>query len=194
MKATDDQVGGNHYKDCGIQPIEYIQANGLSYLEGNVIKYVTRHSSKNQEQDIKKAIHYLKSNLRNGIRGIKMKKVILAGLMSAVSMGVMAQPLTSALAEPVECSDATLMVFADDYTVVHAEVQQAGAATVALINYMRANMATMSEADRGLLQIQINESFDRGFKAQADLLKLQDTISNMCGPDAVAKVIMASGL
>ena len=59
MKATDEQVGGNHYKDCGIQPIEYIQANGLSYLEGNVIKYVTRHSSKNQEQDIKKAIHYL---------------------------------------------------------------------------------------------------------------------------------------
>ena len=123
-----------------------------------------------------------------------MKKVILAGLMSAVSMGVMAQPLTGALSEPVECSDATLMVFADDYTVVHAEVQQAGAATMALINYMRANVATMSEADRGLLQIQINESFDRGFKAQADLLKLQDTISNMCGPDAVAKVIMASGL
>ena len=123
-----------------------------------------------------------------------MKKIILAGLMSAVSMGAMAQSFTPALSEPVECSDATLMVFADDYTVVHAEVQQAGAATVALINYMRANVATMSEADRGLLQIQINESFDRGFKAQADLLKLQDTISNMCGSDAVAKVIMAAGV
>ena len=59
MKATDDQVGGSHYKDCGIQPIEYIHANGLSYLEGNVVKYVTRHHTKNQEQDIKKAIHYL---------------------------------------------------------------------------------------------------------------------------------------
>lgn len=57
--ALDKQVSGNHYKDCGIQPIEYIHANGLSYLEGNVIKYTTRHSKKNGKQDILKAIHYL---------------------------------------------------------------------------------------------------------------------------------------
>lgn len=57
--ALDKQVSGNHYKDCGIQPIEYIHANGLSYLEGNVIKYTTRHSKKNGRADIEKAIHYL---------------------------------------------------------------------------------------------------------------------------------------
>ena len=57
--ALDKQVSGNHYKDCGIQPIEYIHANGLSYLEGNVIKYTTRHSKKNGKADIEKAIHYL---------------------------------------------------------------------------------------------------------------------------------------
>lgn len=57
--ALDKQVSGNHYKDCGIQPIEYIHANNLSYLEGNVIKYTTRHSKKNKEQDVLKAIHYL---------------------------------------------------------------------------------------------------------------------------------------
>lgn len=59
QSALDKQVSGNHYKDCGIQPIEYIHANGLSYLEGNVIKYTTRHSKKNGKQDILKAIHYL---------------------------------------------------------------------------------------------------------------------------------------
>lgn len=59
QSALDKQVSGNHYKDCGIQPIEYIHANGLSYLEGNVIKYTTRHSKKNKEQDVLKAIHYL---------------------------------------------------------------------------------------------------------------------------------------
>ena len=32
------QVGGDHYKGCGIQPVEYIHANNLDYLEGNVIK------------------------------------------------------------------------------------------------------------------------------------------------------------
>lgn len=57
--ALDKQVSGDHYKSCGIQPIEYIHANGLSYLEGNVIKYTTRHSKKNGRQDIEKAIHYL---------------------------------------------------------------------------------------------------------------------------------------
>lgn len=59
VSALDKQVSGNHYKDCKIQPIEYIQANGLSYLEGNVIKYTTRHSKKSGRKDIEKAIHYL---------------------------------------------------------------------------------------------------------------------------------------
>jgi hypothetical protein len=53
------QVGGNHYKDCGIQPVEYIHANKLDYFEGNVVKYITRHRTKGEgEKDIKKAIHY----------------------------------------------------------------------------------------------------------------------------------------
>lgn len=57
--ALDKQVSGNHYKDCGIQPIEYIHANGLDYFQGNVVKYVTRHKDKNGKADIEKAIHYL---------------------------------------------------------------------------------------------------------------------------------------
>lgn len=59
VSALDKQVSGNHYKDCGIQPIEYIHANGLDYFQGNVVKYVTRHKSKNGKADIEKAIHYL---------------------------------------------------------------------------------------------------------------------------------------
>lgn len=57
--ATERQVGGDPYKSLKIQPIEYIDANNLPYLEGNVVKYVTRHASKNGVQDIDKAIHYL---------------------------------------------------------------------------------------------------------------------------------------
>jgi hypothetical protein len=55
----DKQVSGTHYKDCGIQPIEYIHANGLNYFEGNAVKYITRHRKKNGKADIEKAIHYL---------------------------------------------------------------------------------------------------------------------------------------
>lgn len=57
--ALDVQVGGSHYKDAGIQPIEYIFANKLGFCEGNVVKYVTRYGSKNGVQDLKKARHYL---------------------------------------------------------------------------------------------------------------------------------------
>lgn len=59
MSALDKQVSGNHYKDKGIQPVVYILANNLGFCEGNVIKYVTRHKSKNGRADIEKAIHYL---------------------------------------------------------------------------------------------------------------------------------------
>lgn len=58
-KALDTQEGGDHYKNLPIQPVEYIHANKIPYLDGNVIKYVTRHRNKNGAQDIKKAIHYL---------------------------------------------------------------------------------------------------------------------------------------
>ena len=57
-KATDKQVGGNHYKDCKIMPIEYITKNNLDFLEGNVVKYITRHKTKNGIEDIRKVIHY----------------------------------------------------------------------------------------------------------------------------------------
>lgn len=59
MSALDTQEGGSHYKNMAIQPVEYIVKNNLGYLEGNVIKYVSRHRVKNGEEDIRKAIHYL---------------------------------------------------------------------------------------------------------------------------------------
>ena len=55
-KAT--QIGGDHYSKYKIQPIDYITDNGLDYIEGNVIKYITRHQDKGGAEDIKKAIHY----------------------------------------------------------------------------------------------------------------------------------------
>ena len=58
MSALDTQAGGSHYKNLAIQPVEYIQANGLDYLQGNIVKYITRHKTKNGAEDIKKAIQY----------------------------------------------------------------------------------------------------------------------------------------
>lgn len=58
QSALNVQVGGEHYKNLAIQPVEYIHANNLSFLEGNVVKYITRHKTKNKAQDIRKIIHY----------------------------------------------------------------------------------------------------------------------------------------
>lgn len=59
MSALDKQMGGTHYKQMKIQPIQFIIENGIDYIPGNVIKYVCRYKEKNGIQDLKKAIHYL---------------------------------------------------------------------------------------------------------------------------------------
>jgi hypothetical protein len=59
MSALQQQIGGDHYRAKGIQPIEYIHANNLGFCEGNVVKYVTRWKEKGGESDLRKAIHYL---------------------------------------------------------------------------------------------------------------------------------------
>ena len=62
--ALKRQVGGNHYASMAIQTVEFIAANNLGFLEGNIVKYVCRHHAKNGAEDIKKAMHYCELLLR----------------------------------------------------------------------------------------------------------------------------------
>lgn len=57
--ANDVQVAGTHYKDKAIQPWDYIIANKLGYIEGNIVKYISRWEVKGGVDDLKKAQHYL---------------------------------------------------------------------------------------------------------------------------------------
>lgn len=57
--ASDEQVGGAHYKKCEIQPWDYTIANDLDYFQGSIIKYVTRWKDKGWIQDLYKARHFL---------------------------------------------------------------------------------------------------------------------------------------
>lgn len=61
MSALDVQVGGDHYRECAIQPVQYAEANRLLFLEACVVKRVTRHDKPTGKgrQDIEKAIHEL---------------------------------------------------------------------------------------------------------------------------------------
>lgn len=59
INALDVQVGGDHYKKLKIQPVEYIHANNIPYIEGNIIKYITRWRDKNGVKDLEKVKHYV---------------------------------------------------------------------------------------------------------------------------------------
>ncbi len=53
------QIGGNHYKEMKIQPIEFINANNIGFSEGCVIKRMTRWNKQSGKgvEDLKKAMH-----------------------------------------------------------------------------------------------------------------------------------------
>jgi len=59
MSAFDTQVGGDHYKKMGIQPMEYITKNNMPFADGCIIKYVTRWRFKGGVEDLKKAKHFI---------------------------------------------------------------------------------------------------------------------------------------
>lgn len=58
-QSNNIQVGGEHYKTKSIQPWDYIICNNIPYLEGNIIKYITRWKDKGGLNDLRKAEHYL---------------------------------------------------------------------------------------------------------------------------------------
>ena len=58
-----DNINPDYYRK-GIETTDYIQSHSMNYMEGNIIKYVTRYKSKNdcvslQLEDLKKAQWYL---------------------------------------------------------------------------------------------------------------------------------------
>jgi len=58
MKADTKQHGGSNYKEMKITPWQIVDANKLSYYEGNILKYLLRHRTKGGKEDLMKLIHY----------------------------------------------------------------------------------------------------------------------------------------
>ena len=56
-----------HYtQGDGIEPIDFIESNDLSFCEGNVVKYVVRAPYKGTEiQDLRKARFYLERLIKS---------------------------------------------------------------------------------------------------------------------------------
>ena len=60
MSKPNDVINRpTHYTQGGIEPLEYIIENKLNFLEGNIVKYVSRYKFKNGVEDLRKAAFYL---------------------------------------------------------------------------------------------------------------------------------------
>jgi hypothetical protein len=60
MSALENQVAGDHYKKMKIQPVEFIHANNLNFLEGCIVKRITRWRNKpasRRFEDLEKIKH-----------------------------------------------------------------------------------------------------------------------------------------
>lgn len=58
MRALDEQIGGNHYKKFAYQPVQFAVDMSLNFIQGNIVKYVSRYKDKNGKQDLEKVMHY----------------------------------------------------------------------------------------------------------------------------------------
>lgn len=63
-KLPHNPINPSHYH-TPIQPLDFIEANGMNFLEGNIIKYITRYKKKNGLEDLKKAQFYLNRLIEN---------------------------------------------------------------------------------------------------------------------------------
>jgi len=54
-----DNVNPSHYKQGNIEVIDFILDQKFSYMEGNVVKYLSRYKFKNGLEDLKKARWYI---------------------------------------------------------------------------------------------------------------------------------------
>lgn len=63
--ANSTQVGGNHYKKDQIQPWDFINGNKLNYMEGSVVRYISRWRKDGGVQDLEKAAHYVQKMIED---------------------------------------------------------------------------------------------------------------------------------
>ena len=59
IHEDEEVTNPKHYVGFGVEPIDYIIANELDFLEGNIIKYVSRYPHKGGVNDLLKARTYL---------------------------------------------------------------------------------------------------------------------------------------
>ena len=64
-----------HYRTGAIEPWDYITNHKMDFLEGNIIKYITRYKYKDGVLDLKKARTYLDRLILETEQQIQIEKI-----------------------------------------------------------------------------------------------------------------------
>ena len=59
LEPEDDAISPQHYQQGNIQVLDFINDQKFTYLEGNIVKYISRYKTKNGLEDLEKAQYYL---------------------------------------------------------------------------------------------------------------------------------------
>ena len=54
-----NNISPSYYQKGSVEVTDFITSNNMSFVEGNIIKYVTRYKDKSGIQDLRKARWYL---------------------------------------------------------------------------------------------------------------------------------------
>lgn len=82
MSTQKDMVGGTHYAGLKIDPVTYSMMNRWDAAAFSVLKYLTRHRTKNGLEDLLKARHFvlirerLAAHRMTGVRAVEMAEYI----------------------------------------------------------------------------------------------------------------------
>jgi hypothetical protein len=68
IRANDKQIGGDHYKNMGVEPWDVVDTwpieQRIGYYRGGALKYIMRLGNKDEmEQEAGKGLHYLEKLL-----------------------------------------------------------------------------------------------------------------------------------
>jgi hypothetical protein len=104
MSANEIQIGGDHYKTQAIQPWDFIALNNLGYLEGCVVKYVSRHAKKGGIEDLNKAKHYLEKLIELNAEPPQEPRmsVGLTDMTGVFGLASKTTPLSTRVSEPAK--------------------------------------------------------------------------------------------
>lgn len=69
MNNYRDKINPTYY-GTGFDVIDFCQKNNLDFMQGNVIKYVTRYKEKNGKEDLLKAKEYIDRIIKENYKDI----------------------------------------------------------------------------------------------------------------------------